>query len=321
MPTSALIISLDFELYWGVRDKRRLADYSNNLLGVREAIPAMLRLFRSHRVHATFATVGMLNFSTKRELMSNLPDVRPQYRNKLFDPYADMSQVGANEQSDPFHFAPSLIGAIAETEGMEVGSHTFSHYYCLEQGANEDSFSADLSASRIAFSKSGLTPKSIVFPRNQYSLKYLETAKAHGFETFRGNPHHFLYTTQAQTEETRGKRLVRLFDNYLNITGSNGSKVMKEICQPINVPASRFLRPYSPRLRSIASLQMHRIKSSMLHSARNGLNYHLWWHPHNFGANLPENISTVNELLNFFCTLRDNYGMQSLNMHEAAMRV
>src|SRR5450631_2733915 len=33
----AFVISLDFELMWGVRDKRTIADYGRNILGVRRA--------------------------------------------------------------------------------------------------------------------------------------------------------------------------------------------------------------------------------------------------------------------------------------------
>jgi GAF domain-containing protein len=38
-------ISLDFELYWGVRDKVDLEAYRGSLLGAREAIPRLLDLF------------------------------------------------------------------------------------------------------------------------------------------------------------------------------------------------------------------------------------------------------------------------------------
>jgi hypothetical protein len=34
----ALVISLDFELHWGVRDKRSVASYRENLLGARRAV-------------------------------------------------------------------------------------------------------------------------------------------------------------------------------------------------------------------------------------------------------------------------------------------
>ena len=60
-PFGALVISLDFELHWGVRDKRPVdGPYRENLLGAREAIPQMLDLFEEFGVAATWATVGFL---------------------------------------------------------------------------------------------------------------------------------------------------------------------------------------------------------------------------------------------------------------------
>jgi len=52
MPGSFLI-SLDFELFWGMRDKTSIRSYGPNILGVRAAIPAMLELFRRYQVRAT----------------------------------------------------------------------------------------------------------------------------------------------------------------------------------------------------------------------------------------------------------------------------
>jgi hypothetical protein len=45
MNTGAFTISIDFELYWGVRDTRSLDAYREHLDGVRQAIPRMLGLF------------------------------------------------------------------------------------------------------------------------------------------------------------------------------------------------------------------------------------------------------------------------------------
>ena len=42
-----LIISLDFELLWGVRDHADRASYGGNIIGAREAIPHILELFDS----------------------------------------------------------------------------------------------------------------------------------------------------------------------------------------------------------------------------------------------------------------------------------
>jgi hypothetical protein len=58
----ALVISLDFELLWGVRDLYPAdgGTYRANLLGARTAIPKLLQLFEEFEIAATWATVGML---------------------------------------------------------------------------------------------------------------------------------------------------------------------------------------------------------------------------------------------------------------------
>ena len=53
-----LIISLDFELFWGMQDVVSLEAYKDNILGVRKAIPMMLEMFRNKGIHATWAAVG-----------------------------------------------------------------------------------------------------------------------------------------------------------------------------------------------------------------------------------------------------------------------
>jgi hypothetical protein len=83
----SFVISLDFELLWGVRDnKLSISNYGKNILGVRQAIPAMLNMFRKYHVHATWATVGLLLFDNKKELLEYLPERRPKYANRSFDP-------------------------------------------------------------------------------------------------------------------------------------------------------------------------------------------------------------------------------------------
>ena len=52
--TAALVISLDFELFWGVRDVATLENYGRNLLGARSVVPALLKLFHQYQVHATW---------------------------------------------------------------------------------------------------------------------------------------------------------------------------------------------------------------------------------------------------------------------------
>ena len=98
------VVSLDFELHWGVRDHRTIADYRDNLLGVRRVIPALLALFSEFGVRATWATVGFLFFETIDELLAAIPAELPHYADRKLDPYAALNEVGRDEAEDPFHF-------------------------------------------------------------------------------------------------------------------------------------------------------------------------------------------------------------------------
>lgn len=318
MSNGAFVISLDFELFWGVRDKRSIASYGANLLGVRQAIPGMLALFQRYGVHATFATVGLLACESRKALTELIPTQRPRYADPRLDPFLDLDAVGQDERSDPYHFAPSLVRQIRDTEGMEVGCHTFAHYYCLEQGADPSSFRADLQAAQQAFATQGVQTRSLVFPRNQYAPDYLAVAAEMGIQAYRGNPDHPFYRTEAQSQESPFKRLGRLADAYLNVSGPNGMQPAAAPGLPLNVPASRFLRPHRPSQTLRAGWQVARIQLAMRRCAEQGLGYHLWWHPHNFGAGTEFQLAMLERVLQHYVQLRERFGMPSLTMLEVA---
>lgn len=180
------IISLDFELNWGVHDVFSLEKYKENISGGRVAIPRMLELFKQFNIHATWATVGMLCFDTKKELLANLPFIRPTYQNLSFSPYEKLHAVGLDEEQDPYHFGLSLVRKIASTQYQEIGTHTFSHYYCLEKGQDAKQFETDLTTSIKACSFNGQPIRSLVFPRNQLNKSYLQICRSAGIDSFRG---------------------------------------------------------------------------------------------------------------------------------------
>ena len=60
MKQGTLIVSLDFELFWGMLDCSTLEEYGGNVMGGRGAIPRLLKLFETYNIHATWATVGFL---------------------------------------------------------------------------------------------------------------------------------------------------------------------------------------------------------------------------------------------------------------------
>ena len=182
----ALVISLDFELMWGVRDKRTIADYGRNILGVRQAVPALLDLFAARDIACTWATVGFLFCADKDELMASLPARLPAYANPSLSPYDDLAAVGADEKTDPYHFGLSLLRQVQSAPRQEIATHTFSHFYCLEEGSDLEAFRADLVAAIKAAERRGLLISSIAFPRNQMSGAHLRICRELGLTAFRG---------------------------------------------------------------------------------------------------------------------------------------
>ena len=310
-------ISLDFELFWGVYDVASVESYGPNILGGRKAIPIILSLFKEYNIHATWGTVAMASFENKKELMNYLPEIRPVYEMSNIDPYGHLKNVGKNEREDPYHFGYSLLQQIIAVEGMEIGSHSFSHFYCLEEN-NKQAFRADLEAAGESFRRLDIETKSLIFCRNQYDNSDLQTAKDLGFSSFRGNEDHYLYKPR-QSKQPLSVRGGRLVDAYINITGNNCSLPREDIEGLINIPSSRFLRPCSNN-KYLEMLRLRRIKASMLDAAITGKGFHLWWHPHNFGSKLHKNMTFLTSVLNYYRVLNVEYGMDSLNMSEISDR-
>ena len=104
------VISLDFELFWGMRDHLSLENYGKHILGVWDILPKMIEAFEAHQVRATFATVGFLFAADKKELLAFCPKNKPEYASPSLSLYnAHFDVIGENEESDRYHFAPSLI--------------------------------------------------------------------------------------------------------------------------------------------------------------------------------------------------------------------
>lgn len=318
MREATFVISLDFELNWGVRDKLSIDDYRNNLLGGRVVIPRLLRLFEEYDIHATWATVGFLFFECREDLINACPRRRPHYANRGLCPYEHLQSIGRDEQEDPLHFAPSLIRAIASFPGQEIASHTFSHYYCQEAGQDQEAFCADLDAALQVASMRRLKLKSIVFPRNQCNSDYLQACRKRGLTVYRGTDECWF----AEPDTAPYKRAVRLLDSYLPISGHRNCYRLQTLpASPlINIPSSRFLR-----FRGLTGfdrrLLLKRITSDLSFAATHGLLYHLWFHPHNFGRCQDEGLAFLTAVLDHVAILRRRYGMASLNMNEAGMRL
>jgi len=310
-------ISLDFELYWGVRDIYTLNEYKRYLSGVPNAIDLILQEFEKYNIHASWAVVGFLFFKNRDELLTHIPYTTPHYKNRDLNPYIYIKEKKLEEK---FHFAPNIIKKISNTPNQEIATHTFSHYYSLEDGQNIKAFEVDLKKA-IEIEKKYISkePKSLVFPRNQWNEDYLKVLKKLNIHSYRGNEKSWFYRVENGDSIKNIRRAFKLIDTYINISGSN-SYSFNELkkAYPFNIASSKFLRPYSEKLSMFEPLKLRRIKQSMLYAAKRKRLYHLWWHPHNFGINTQKNIEMLQNILEYYDYLNREYQMQSLNMEEVS---
>ena len=314
-----LIVSLDFELFWGMQDGHALDDYRENVLGGRAAIPQLLELFDRHGVHATWAVVGFMFAEGYEELKEYLPprELLPTYENEKLSPYRLFDEIGPDEESAPCFYAPSLIRRVGETPGQEIGSHTFSHYYCREPGQTMEQFRADMSAAIAIARAKGYSLRSAVLPRNQSVPAYNRALADMGFIAFRDEENDWIHE---KLKYGTVMRALRLSDVYLPLTGLGGYVPETEDGLAV-FPGSRMFKPYLKPLKALESQKLRRIKGQMRHAARNGLTFHLWWHPHNIGVRTDLHLRQLEEIFRYYDMLRDEYGMESLNMREAAERL
>jgi hypothetical protein len=78
----------------------------------------------------------------------------------------------------------------------------------------------------------------------------------------------------------------------------------------VNIPSTIFLRSYDNKIMTF--IRVRRIKKVLQYANNNNKLVHLWWHPHNFGINIEQNINMLAKVLEY----ANKIGIESLNMRE-----
>jgi hypothetical protein len=315
MKKGALVISLDFELVWGLFDHITIQDkvtYFDNTLAI---IPKLLHAFEQNSIPVTWATVGMLFNENWEEWFANRPSLLPTYENQKLNPYR-YGEQHCKTGLDRFFFAPELIKAIQSVKRQEIGSHTYSHYYCLENGQTQAQFDADLQLAVTVANKFSIKMDSLVFPRNQFNESYLDVCQKNQIKTVRTNPN--VWYWDANIPDTIFTKLARTGDAYLPLGKKSYTADTIASSRVVKQSASRFLRPQHSQI-LLNKARVHRIKNEIIHAAKNGEVYHLWWHPHNFGIDPEGALKSLHEIIQVFHHCQQTYGMQSLCMNELAL--
>lgn len=312
---SKFVISLDFELFWGVFDTQTFANYGNNVQGEWGAVPKLLALFRKYGIKVTWATVGMAMCRNYRQWRDLRPSVLPGYARHGLSSYCLEKFV--REKPNLF-FARPLVEQILDTPGQELATHTYSHFYVSEKGATLEQFAADLACAKIIAKEVGVHCSSLVFPRNQIVEEFVAVLPKAGIQVYRGNADHWLYRNGDAVAGGIAGRALRFTDAFLPWSGKRVTQVERH-GDLVNLPASLFLYPWSDRHGALTPMRLFRLKQCMSTAARTGRICHLWWHPHNFGVNTEKNLALLELLLLHYRMLADKYGMQSSCMGDFAI--
>lgn len=142
---------------------------------------------------------------------------------------------------------------------------------------------------------------------------YLSIAKKNGIKVVRTNPDVWFWN-----RNTKLSSVARAFDTLMPISSTLTFDEKKLVTKKevLLLPASRFLRPYNNNEKYIQSIKLKRILNEMTYAAKNNKVYHLWWHPHNFGYSLYENLNNLENILKHFEILKSQFAFESKSMIE-----
>jgi hypothetical protein len=181
-------------------------------------------------------------------------------------------------------------------------------------------FEDELAAAVALAQRSGFAPGSASFSHDEYDREHLQILARHGITAYRGRQRGFVHSNSKLLAKLRaGLRLADNFSLLLPDAATSLQRIRERPRgQPINIPGSRLLRPYDPRLRQLEPLRVHRLQSEMTYAAEAGRVYHLWMHPQDFALHTHEDLEFLDHLLRNARALAGRVGFRSLTMGELA---
>ncbi len=276
MSPGAACISIDLELAWGIWDKPSGEYHRLCAEKERAVVKAMLQVFASREIPATWAIVG-----------------------RLLD-----TSGGAptpTEFGERIWYAPDLVEAIHNASpAHDIGSHGFAHIYFGE--SERDRIREDLRSARRMHDEHGLRFTSFVFPRNQ--VAHLDLLAEAGIKVFRGVDIGWHTVTRRRLGTLPG-RAAHLADELLPIPPA----VVQPRSRPfglVELPGSMLLLGRNGLRRLVRpEIAEMKAKLGLRRAARQGRIFHLWFHPSNFYYETEVQLRLLENILDEACAMRD----------------
>ena len=133
------IISLDFELFWGVSDSKTINNYGNNIYNTHEIVIEMLKLFKKYSIEATWATVGFLFFNDIKSLNDYIVKNKIQkinYKKDSLNNFSLLTNVGDLDKR--YLFAKKVLSLIISKTEKEFGVLKIKDVYINNQKMMKD---------------------------------------------------------------------------------------------------------------------------------------------------------------------------------------
>lgn len=315
MTTGIMVISIDFELMWGMVEKSDDTGVKNKVRGVKDLIPRILQLFEKYNIHATWAVVGFLIFEDKDILEKYTKNNNINYTNSKINSYNYIDLIRI-EDDNCYYFGNALINQIKEVDNQKIGSHSFSHYYAKELGQTIHDFERDVEMfDRVLLKYFDVKAKTYIPPRFQHNSKYNEILKKNGYNSYRGIRNEKM--KQSKLPKFLIKK-IKFLDRYFNLLGKR-SYYLKEVMIEegiYNIKESYYMRPFKSNNFFFEYFKIIRIKKEMTHAAKKSKVFHLWWHPHDFGINIENNMKQLEKILIHYSFLKTKYNFSSMCMNE-----
>lgn len=265
------VLSLDTEMRWGYfdRDQQRRQIFSPDGQRERRSIEGLLALCDEYGITGTWALVGHL-FLDRCEECEVCPLAHWEGR------YESFQEI--YRTADPRWYAGETIRALlARKDRHEIAFHGYTHE--IFDRLDREGARRELREWRRVAAPYGVTPRSLVFPRNQ--IRHLDLFEEEGFSSFRSVE----ISPTSWTNDIWG----RLRKHLDLLAGRNWPCLYTpdELKGPgiIDLRASGHLFLFNRRLElaldrlGLYRLRLSGLRTAVRRAAREGKVLHLWAHP------------------------------------------
>ena len=263
-----MTVSVDAELGWGWHDLS--SPPRDRLAAGREGWRRLVELFDEFELPATWAVVGHLM----------LEDCDGYHRSHPAGPeWFERERREWCHRRD-LRFADGLVDdLLGATADHEIGCHTFSHVPLGAPETTAETAAAELTRAAEVAAERGLSPSTVVFPRNQ--VGHRRVLADCGFEVYRGHR-----PTAWAGSSVVPSPLAKVA--HATLPGMSPPTVRPRVDEfgLVNVPASLYLFGIEGAARSVAERIgtdpiVAQARRGIDEAAKTGEVFHMWLHPNN----------------------------------------